>query len=326
MIKSTYKKRKRSETLLKKGATVGVITAAGVIEAKSGFKGTKIAAKGIKKGAEVGSKGLKSVKDFAGGISKNFKDTMNPPAPKKIPKSHRLNAGNLQHDKLTPKPKLLGAGTGVDKPATIHTSAPKKPVRRGQGGQPKAPKMSVPKLTGGVVGEQKIGGRRIAPQTLNTTGMPKGPGTVTGSFKPKLTVSTEIQKVKKSADTRAKKVIKSAPGKGMQPGKPLGTSQKLRDEAAKKVRGIRNRASKKIDKIAGNVSKATGRAKSKVKQINKVLSTPAGRAALNKKYGKAVARVAAKGAGRLVPGVGAVMLAKDIYDVSKYVKKKRKKK
>jgi hypothetical protein len=151
MIKSTYKKRKRSETLLKKGATVGVITAAGVIEAKSGFKGTKIAAKGIQKGVEVGSKGLKSVKDFAGGISKTFKDTMNPPAPKKIPKSHRLNAGNLQHDKLTPKPKLLGPGSGVDKPATIHPPAPKKPVRRGQGGQPKPPKMTVPKLTGGVV-------------------------------------------------------------------------------------------------------------------------------------------------------------------------------
>jgi hypothetical protein len=325
MIKSTYKKRKRSETLLKKGATVGVITAAGVIEAKSGFKGTKIAAKGIQKGVEVGSKGLKSVKDFAGGISKTFKDTMNPPAPKKIPKSHRLNAGNLQHDKLTPKPKLLGPGSGVDKPATIHPPAPKKPVRRGQGGQPKPPKMTVPKLTGGVVGEQKIGGRRIAPQTLNTTGMPKGPGTTAGSFKPKLTVSTEMQKVKKSATKRAKKVIKNAPDFS----KPFGSSlefKKRRDEAAKKVRGIRKRASAKIDKIAGDVSKATGRAKSQVKQINKVLSTPAGRAALNKKYGKAVARVAAKGAGRLVPGVGAVMLAKDIYDVGKYVKKKRKKK
>lgn len=322
MIKSTYKKRKRSETLVKKGATVGGVIAAGVIEAKSGFKGTKIAAKGIQKGVEVGTKGLKSVKDFAGGISKTFTDTMNPPAPKKIPKSRRLTAGpGPELDKT----KLLGPGSGKNRPGTIHPPKPPKPVTRGQGGRPKPPKMSVPKLTGGVVGEQKIGGRRIAPQTLNTTGMPKGPGTTTGSFKPKLTVSTEMQKVKKSATTRAKKVIKNAPDFS----KPFGSSlqfKKRRDEAAKKVRGIRKRASAKIDKIASDVSKATGRTKSKVKQINKVLSTPAGRAALNKKYGKAVARVAAKGAGRLVPGVGAVMLAKDIYDVGKYVKKKRKKK
>ena len=340
MIKSNYKKRKRGETFGKKALTVGVIAGAGYVEAKSGFKTTKLVAKGVEQGAKIGSQGLKSVKDFASGVSKTFKETMNPPAPKKIPKSHRLNAGNIQHDKLKPKQKLLGAGTGVDKPATIHTPKPSKPVTRGQGGRPKPPKMTVPKLTGGVVGENKIGGRRIAPQVLNTTGMPKGPGTTAGSFKPNLTLDSKMQSdinkissTKKSATTRSKNLITNAPSKGVSKGMSLGQSDKVRAQVAEKVKGIRKRARNKVAKIqkqidtrADNISKSVGRAASKVKQINKVLSTPAGRTALNKKYGKAVAKVAAKSAGRLVPGVGTALLAKDIYDVGKYVTKKRKKK
>lgn len=298
MIKSNYKKRKRSETALKKGATVFGVLGAGYAEAKTGFKTTKLVAKGVDQGVKIGSQGLKSVKDFASGVSKTFKETMNPPAPKKIPKSHRLNAGNIQHDKLTPKPKLLGAGTGVDKPATIHTPKPSKPVTRGQGGRPKPPKMHVPRPTGGFYGDGLIGGRKTATQTLPTTGMPKGPGTTTGSFKPNLTLDSKMQSdmnkissTKKSATTRSKNLITNAPSKGVSKGMSLGQSDKVRAQIAEKVKGIRKRARNKVTKIqkqidtkAAEISKKTGRPVESVKKFNKSMTTQAGKNKLDKAF------------------------------------------
>jgi hypothetical protein len=298
MIKSNYKKRKRSETALKKGATVATVVGAGYAEAKTGFKTTKLVAKGVEQGAKIGSQGLKSVKDFASGVSKTFKETMNPPAPKKIPKSHRLNAGNIQHDKLKPKQKLLGAGTGVDKPATIHTPKPSKPVTKGQGGRPKPPKMHVPRPTGGFYGDGLIGGRKTATQTLPTTGMPKGPGTTTGSFKPNLTLDSKMQSdmskissTKKSATTRSKNLITNAPSKGVSKGMSLGQSDKIRAQVAEKVKGIRKRATNKVTKIqkqidtrAAEISKKTGRPVESVKKFNKSMTTQAGKNKLDKAF------------------------------------------
>jgi hypothetical protein len=298
MIKSNYKKRKRSETALKKGATVATVVGAGYAEAKTGFKTTKLVAKGVEQGAKIGSQGLKSIKDFASGVSKTFKETMNPPAPKKIPKSHRLNAGNIQHDKLKPKQKLLGAGTGVDKPATIHTPKPSKPVTKGQGGRPKPPKMHVPRPTGGFYGDGLIGGRKTATQTLPTTGMPKGPGTTTGSFKPNLTLDSKMQSdmskissTKKSATTRSKNLITNAPSKGVSKGMSLGQSDKIRAQVAEKVKGIRKRATNKVTKIqkqidtrAAEISKKTGRPVESVKKFNKSMTTQAGKNKLDKAF------------------------------------------
>ena len=297
---NNYKKRKRSETALKKGATVATVVGAGYAEAKTGFKTTKLVAKGVEQGAKIGSQGLKSVKDFASGVSKTFKETMNPPAPKKIPKSHRLNAGNIQHDKLKPKQKLLGAGTGVDKPATIHTPKPSKPVTRGQGGRPKPSKIPEPKLTGGTVGEGKIGGRKLklAGVNLPTTGMPKGPGTTTGSFKPNLTLDSKMQSninkissTKKSATTRSKNLITNAPSKGVSKGMSLGQSDKVRAQVAEKVKGIRKRARNKVTKIqkqidtkAAEISKKTGRPVESVKKFNKSMTTQAGKNKLDKAF------------------------------------------
>lgn len=298
MIKSSYKKRKRSETFTKKALTVSGIVAAGATEAATGYKVSGAIGRGVSKaGAALGATG-KNIKSFGSNVKKSFTDAYNPPAPKKIPKSHRLNAGNIQHDKLAPKQKLLGAGTGVDKSATIHTPKPSKPVTRGQGGRPKPPKMNIPKLGGGVVGDNKIGGRRIATQTLNTTGMPKGPGTKTGSFKPNLTLDSKMQSdmnkissVKKSATTRSKNLITNAPSKGVSKGMSLGQSDKVRSQIAEKVKDIRKRARNKVTKIqkaidtkATQVAKDTGRTTTQVKKFNKRMSTSSGKDALNKAF------------------------------------------
>tara|TARA_X000001388_G_scaffold56374_1_gene41617 strand:+ start:871 stop:2013 length:1143 start_codon:yes stop_codon:yes gene_type:complete len=289
MIKNTYKKRKRRETFGKKALTVGGIVAAGVTEAATGYKVSGAIGKGASKaGKALGTAG-KNIKSFGSSVKKSFTDAYNPPAPKKIPKSRRLTAGpGPELDKT----KLLGEGSKKNyRPGTMHTPKPTGPVKRGQGGRPKGPKMSVPKLTGGLVGEQKIGGRRIGSQTLNTTGMPKGPGTKTGSFKPKLSMDNKlmgdyksIAKTKASAKKRQTNLIKNAPGKAMQPGDTVGARSKARDSVAKKVKASRKRTTNKVAKIqkgidtkAKQVAKNTGRPVGQVKKINKALSTKAGK-------------------------------------------------
>ena len=225
-------------------------------------------------------------------------DSYNPPKPKKIPKSRRLTAGpGPELDKT----KLLGPGSGKDRPGTIHTPAPKKPYRgRGQGGQPKPPKMNIPKLTGGIYGEGKIGGRKLnlAGVNLPTTGMPKGPGTTTGSFKPKLTLDDKlmsdyksIAKTKASAKKRQANLIKNAPGKTMQPGDTVGARSKARASVAKKLKASRKRTANKVTKIqkgidtrAKQIAKDTGRTTTQVKKFNKRMSTSAGKDQLNKAY------------------------------------------
>ena len=298
MIKSTYKKRKRRETFVKKGLTVGGIVTAGVIEAQTGYKVTGAAGKGFQKaGAALGTAG-KNIKSFGSSVKKSFMDSYNPPKPKKIPKSRRLTAGpGPELDKT----KLLGPGSGKDRPGTIHTPAPKKPYRgRGQGGQPKPPKMNIPKLTGGIYGEGKIGGRKLnlAGVILPTTGMPKGPGTTTGSFKPKLTLDDKlmsdyksIAKTKASAKKRQANLIKNAPGKTMQPGDTVGARSKARASVAKKLKASRKRVSNKVTKIqkgidtrAKQIAKDTGRTTTQVKKFNKRMSTSAGKDQLNKAY------------------------------------------
>ncbi len=298
MIKSTYKKRKRRETFVKKGLTVGGIVTAGVIEAQTGYKVTGAAGKGFQKaGAALGTAG-KNIKSFGSSVKKSFMDSYNPPKPKKIPKSRRLTAGpGPELDKT----KLLGPGSGKDRPGTIHTPAPKKPYRgRGQGGQPKPPKMNIPKLTGGIYGEGKIGGRKLnlAGVNLPTTGMPKGPGTTTGSFKPKLTLDDKlmsdyksIAKTKASAKKRQANLIKNAPGKTMQPGDTVGARSKARASVAKKLKASRKRTANKVTKIqkgidtrAKQIAKDTGRTTTQVKKFNKRMSTSAGKDQLNKAY------------------------------------------
>ena len=298
MIKSTYKKRKRRETFVKKGLTVGGIVTAGVIEAQTGYKVTGAAGKGFQKaGAALGTAG-KNIKSFGSSVKKSFMDSYNPPKPKKIHKSRRLTAGpGPELDKT----KLLGPGSGKDRPGTIHTPAPKKPYRgRGQGGQPKPPKMNIPKLTGGIYGEGKIGGRKLnlAGVNLPTTGMPKGPGTTTGSFKPKLTLDDKlmsdyksIAKTKASAKKRQANLIKNAPGKTMQPGDTVGARSKARASVAKKLKASRKRTANKVTKIqkgidtrAKQIAKDTGRTTTQVKKFNKRMSTSAGKDQLNKAY------------------------------------------
>ena len=298
MIKSTYKKRKRRETFVKKGLTVGGIVTAGVIEAQTGYKVTGAAGKGFQKaGAALGTAG-KNIKSFGSSVKKSFMDSYNPPKPKKIPKSRRLTAGpGPELDKT----KLLGPGSGKDRPGTIHTPAPKKPYRgRGQGGQPKPPKINVPKLTGGIMGEGKIGGRKLnaAGVNLPTTGMPKGPGTKAGSFKPKLTLDNKlmgdyksIAKTKASAKKRQANLIKNAPGKTMQPGDTVGARSKARASVAKKLKASRKRTANKVTKIqkgidtrAKQIAKDTGRTTTQVKKFNKRMSTSAGKDQLNKAY------------------------------------------
>lgn len=291
--------RKRGETFLKKAGAVSTVVGAALIEHKTGYKVSKTVGKGFQKaGSALGTAG-RNIKTFGSNVKQQFMDAYNPPEPKKIPKSRRLNAANVQPDKLTPKPKRLGAGSGIDRPGTIHTPPPKKPYRgRGQGGQPKPPKLSVPKLTGGVVGEQKIGGRRIATQTLNTTGMPKGPGTKVGSFKPKLTLDDKlmsdyksIAKTKASAKKRQTNLIKNAPGKAHQPGDTVGARSKARASVAGKVKASRKRTSNKVTKIqkgidtrAQQIAKDTGRTPTQVKKFNKRMSTREGIKQLNKAY------------------------------------------
>tara|TARA_A100001201_G_scaffold117733_1_gene101334 strand:+ start:1074 stop:2219 length:1146 start_codon:yes stop_codon:yes gene_type:complete len=292
--------RKRGETLRKKVRNVGLVVAAGLIEHKTGYKVTGAAGKGFQKaGSALGTAG-RNIKTFGSNVKKSFMESYNPPKPKKIPKNRRLNAANVQPDKLTPKPKRLGAGSGTDRPGTIHTPSPKKPVRRGQGGQPKASKLNVPKLTGGVMGQGKIGGRKLnaAGVNLPTTGMPKGPGTKAGSFKPKLTLDNKlmgdyksIAKTKASAKKRQTNLIKNAPGKAHQPGDTPGARSKARASVAGKVKASRKRVSTKVTKIkksidtrAKQIAKDTGRTTTQVKQFNKRMSTPAGKDQLNKAY------------------------------------------
>lgn len=291
--------RKRRETLGRKVLGVGLVVGAGLVEHKTGYKVTGALGKGADKlGSALGTAG-KNIKTFGGNVKKSFMDAYNPPKPKKIPKNRRLNAANVQPDKLTPKPKRLGAGSGIDKPGTIHTPPPKKTYRgRGQGGQPKPPKINVPKLTGGVVGDGLIGGRKIATQTLPTTGMPKGPGTKVGSFKPKLTLDSKlmsdyksIEKTKASAKKRQTNLIKNAPGKTMKPGDTLGSREKARTSVAGKVKASRKRTSNKVTKIqkgidtrAKQIAKDTGRTTTQVKKFNKKMSTSAGKDQLNKAY------------------------------------------
>jgi hypothetical protein len=288
--------RKRRETLGKKALGVGLVVGAGLIEHKTGYKVTGALGKGADKAFSALGTAGKNIKTFGGNVKKSFMDAYNPPKPKKIPKSRRLTAG--------PGPKLnetllLGEGSGKNRPGTIHTPPPKKPYRgRGQGGQPKPPKISVPKLTGGVIGEGKIGGRKIGTQTLNTTGMPKGPGTKVGSFKPKLTLDSKlmgdyksIEKTKASAKKRQTNLIKNAPGKAMQPGDTVGARSKARSSVAAKVKASRKRTSNKVTKIqkgidtrAKQVAKDTGRSTTQVKKFNKRMSTSAGKDQLNKAY------------------------------------------
>ncbi len=298
MIKNTYKKRKRRETFSKKALTVGGIVTAGVIEAKTGYKVSGAIGKGASKAADALGTAGKNIKSFGSSVKKSFTDAYNPPAPKKIPKSRRLTAGPAPE---LDKTKLLGPGSGKDTPGTIHTPAPKKTYRgRGQGGQPKPPKINVPKLTGGIVGEGKIGGRKLnaAGVNLPTTSMPKGPGTKAGSFKPKLTLDSKlmgdyksIAKTKSSAKKRQTNLIKNAPGKAMQPGDTVGARSKARDSVAKKVKASRKRTTNKVAKIqkgidtkAKQVAKNTGRPVGQVKKINKALSTKAGKDKLQSAY------------------------------------------
>ena len=75
MIKSTYKKRKRRETFVKKGLTVGGIVTAGIVEAQTGYKVTGAIGKGADKaGAALGTAG-KNIKSFGSGIKKSFMDS-----------------------------------------------------------------------------------------------------------------------------------------------------------------------------------------------------------------------------------------------------------
>lgn len=293
-----WNKNTQGKVVTKKTVQYGGGTAAALALAKaekaSGYKTTKFVTKNVLKGAAVGASAFKSIKDFGSDVGKTIKDITNPTI-KKIPKSRRITAGpGPELDKT----KLLGAGTGVDKPSTIHTPKPSTPVTRGQGGRPKPPKMNISKLTGGIVGEGKIGGRRIGTQTLNTTGMLKGPGTKTGSFKPNLTLDNKlmsdfrsIEKTKTSAKKRQTNLIKNAPGKTMQPGDTPGSRSKARDSVAKKVKASRKRTTNKVTNIqkgidtqATQVSKNTGRPVEQVKKFNKNLSKPSGKDVLNRAY------------------------------------------
>jgi len=316
MIKNTYKKRKRRETFGKKALTVGGIVTAGVVEAKTGYKVSGAIGKGVSKaGAAIGTAG-KNIKSFGSNVKKSFTDAYNPPAPKKIPKNRRLNAANLQPDKLTSKPKLLGAGSGKDRPGTIHRGRGDFGVIKGATkntrNRPNPKLVLHGKISDplGIKG-QTIGGKPFDPtkkQVLNTTGLLKGPGTKSGSFKPKLSVDSKlmsdyqnIEKTKTSAKKRQTNLIKNAPGKAMEAGDTQGVRRKARDSAAKKVKASRKRTStrvanigKSIENRAKQIAKTTGRTVEKVKAINKKLSTPSGRVALSKAFrGTNTASVAA---------------------------------
>jgi len=317
MIKNTYKKRKRRETFGKKALTVGGIVTAGVIEAKTGYKVTGAIGKGASKAVSAAGTAGRKIKTFGGNVKKSFTDSFNPKSTesKKIPKSRRLNAANLQPDKLTPKPKLLPAGSGVDKPPTIHRGQGEFGVIKGATKKTRNRPKAKPVLHGSYSDPlrtkgQTIGGRKLSKLTVKspTIGIPTGPGTKSGSFKPKLSVDSKlmsdyqnIEKTKTSAKKRQTNLIKNAPGKAMEVGDTQGVRRRARDSVAKKVKASRKRTStrvanigKSIENRAKQIAKTTGRTVEKVKAINKKLSTPSGRAALSKAFrGTNTASVAA---------------------------------
>ena len=305
MIKSSYKKRKRGETFRKKALTVGGIVAAGVTEAATGYKVSGAIGTGISKtGAALGTAG-KNIKTFGGNVKKSFMDSYNPPAPKKIPKSRRLNAANLKADELTPKPKRLPMGSGKDQPGTIHRGQGDYGVIKGATKNTRNRPKPKPVLHGsysdplGTKG-QTIGGRKLSKLSVKnpTIGMPTGPGTKVGNFKPKLTLDSKlmsdyktIEKTKASAKKRQANLIKNAPGKAMQPGDTVGARSKARASVAGKVKASRKRTLNKVTKIqkgidtkAKQIAKDTGRTTTQVKKFNKRMSTPSGKDALNKAY------------------------------------------
>jgi hypothetical protein len=352
MIKSTYKKRKRRDTFGKKALTVGGIVTAGIIEAKTGYKVSGAIGKGADKAFSALGTAGKNIKTFGGNVKKSFMDAYNPPEPKKIPKSRRLTAGRGPE---LDKTKLLGPGKGKPKgpTTTIHLGkgdfgvvkeATKKTRNRPKAKPVLHGSISDPLGTKG----QTIGGKPFdvtKKQVLNTTGLPKGPGTTAGSFKPKLTLDDKlmsdyksIAKTKASAKKRQANLIKNAPGKAMQPGDTVGARSKARDAVAKKVRASRKRVSNKVTQIgksidarAKQISKTTGRTIEKVKAFNKRLSTPAGKAALKTAY-KTAAKRAGATAVALAPVPGArvasvamhtaitASTAKDVVNIAKAVK------
>lgn len=216
-----------------------------------------------------------------------------------------------------------GSTPSVKKDTTLRLGSGTKPLglpERGGGRRVIIPKAPAPRGTGVWVVQKptmlsgKFGGPTIpVPNNpLNTTGLPKGPGTKAGSFKlPKSSLGAfgtanvldpKIQKTKDSAKKRAWNVVKA----GQKNPKTYGNFA-TRDQAATKAKNIRNRANVKVDKIASTISKDTGKSVNYVKAANKKLSTPQGKADLNKAYKASSGRVRAKGGKNVLNPAGAAV-------------------
>ena len=246
--------------------------------------------------------------------------------PIKVDKTLRLEAGK----------KPLGLPAKGSIPNVIIPEAPVRtgPVKRGQGGSiPKNPIRVFRGPDKNRIVSNKLPGwginTKVPNNPFNTTVLKKGPGTASGTFKiPKegRIIDSRINKVTDSARKRAKNVIK----KGQALAKQYGNFQ-ARDKAAKKAKDIISRGRTKATKIATEISKHTGKSVAYVKAVNKKLSTPAGKAALNAAYKRSAKRVAASAVALApVPGarVASVAMhtaitastAKDVVNIAKAVK------
>lgn len=227
-----------------------------------------------------------------------------------------------------------GSTPSVKKDTTLRLGAGTKPLglpEKGSGSRVIIPKAPGPRGTGARVVQPQptmLSGKFGAPtipvpnNPLNTTGLPKGPGTASGSFKlPKSStvLDSNIQKTKASAKKRAGNVVKA----GQKNPKTYGNFA-TRDQAATKAMSIRNRANVKVDKIASTISKNTGKSVNYVKAANKKLSTPQGKADLNKAYKASSGRVRAKGGKNVLNPAGAAVSMVQGLDIQKNPEKYQK--
>ena len=77
-------------------------------------------------------------------------------------------------------------------------------------------------------------------------------------------------------------------------------------------------------KFVGN--KAVGKVAGEISTVAKNIAKTIGKATGKKATGKAIVKLAAKGATRLIPGIGTALLIKDVYDVNKWAMSQPKKK
>ena len=295
-----------------RGAKQAAVTGAVIADLSTGANVSKAV---INKPIQAGAYGIGKLSSGAGYVARGLGSL-------KKTASSAYNKARYGSTPSVKKDTTLRLGSGT-KPLGLPEKAggsrviiPKAPAPRGTGARVVQPK---PTMLSGKFGGPTI---PVPNNPLNTTGLPKGPGTKAGSFKlPKSStvLDPKIQKTKDSAKKRAGNVVKA----GQKNPKIYGNFA-TRDQAATKAKSIRNRANVKVDKIASTISKNTGKSVNYVKAANKKLSTPQGKADLNKAYKASSGRVRAKGGKNVLNPAGAAVSMVQGLDIQKNPEKYQK--